>query len=116
MALRAVLKTTFAVLTAAFVAAFFAPKAHAFTVPCFQGDGVELFKKEHNEHPIVRGKAKDGAIYYLLVNPETKSWTMVIERPGAGQFFCPVASGIEFTLMPPPPLPVKEKSKKEVDT
>ena len=99
-------------LTAAFLAAFFMTPAHAFTVPCFAGDGVELFKKEHKEHPIVKGKASDGASYFLLVNPETKTWTMIIKRPGAEDFFCPVASGNEFELMPPPELPKQEKPKK----
>jgi len=115
MAHRTVIRSTLAALTAAFVAAFFVPAAHAFTVPCFQGDGIKLFKKEHNEHPIVKGKANDGATYYLLVDPKSKTWTMIIKRPGVGQFFCPVASGNEFELVPPPAVPVQEKSKKEID-
>ena len=88
-------------LAAALWAAFFMTQARAFTVPCFKGDGIALFKKEHGEHPIAKGVASDGASYFLLVNPTSKTWTMMIRRPGPGNFFCPVASGKQFELVPP---------------
>ena len=98
-----------AALTTAVFAVFFVPSTQALTVPCYQGDGVELFEKTHEEYPVGRGIASDGASYFLLVNSKTKTWTMVIKRPGPGDFFCPVASGNEFELMPPPKVPTKQE-------
>ena len=98
-----------AALTTAVLAIFFVPSTQALTVPCYQGDGVELFEKTHEEYPVVRGTASDGASYFLLVNLKTKTWTMVIKRPGTGDFFCPVASGNEFEIMPPPKVPTKQE-------
>ena len=96
-----------AVLMTAVFGIFFVPSTKAFTVPCFQGDGVKLFEKTHDELPIFKGKANDGASYFMLVNPQTKTWTMVIKRPGPGDYYCPVASGNDFELMPPPKVPTK---------
>ena len=100
-----------AALTTAIFAVFFVPSTQALTVPCYQGDGIELFETTHEEYPVARGIASDGASYFLLVNSETKTWTMVIKRPGPGDFFCPVASGNEFELMPPPKMPTKQEKQ-----
>ena len=98
-----------AALTTAVFAVFFVPSTQALTVPCYQGDGIELFETTHEEYPVVRGIASDGASYFLLVNSETKTWTMTIKRPGPGNFFCPVASGNEFELMPSLKVPKKHE-------
>tara|TARA_Y100001973_G_scaffold85129_1_gene126857 strand:+ start:809 stop:1123 length:315 start_codon:yes stop_codon:yes gene_type:complete len=99
-------------LAAALVAAFFTSSAKAFDIPCFQGDGAEFFKNTHDEHILGKGIAGDGAVYIILLNPATKTWTIYVERPGPGKFFCPVASGIEFEIMAPPVI----ESKKGVET
>ena len=105
-----------ATLTTAVLAVFFVPSTQALTVPCYQGDGVALFEKTHEEYPVIRGIASDGASYFLLVNSKTKTWTMVIKRPGPGDFFCPVASGNELELMAPPKVPKKHEKLTKAKT
>tara|TARA_A100000172_G_C3042720_1_gene111162 strand:+ start:72 stop:392 length:321 start_codon:yes stop_codon:yes gene_type:complete len=101
-------------LAAAFVAAFFTSSVHAMTIPCFMGNGPDIFKDMHNEDVLATGKSPDGATYFILLNPETKSWTVIVERPGDGEFFCPVASGEKFKLLPPPA--IKTKTEKGLNT
>ena len=115
MALRAVLPRTLAALIVAFLAAFFTSSIHAMTIPCFMGNGPDIFKDMHNEDVLATGKAPDGATYFILLNPETSSWTVLVERPGDDDFWCPVASGDEFKLLPPPEEKPKAK-KKGLDT
>jgi hypothetical protein len=98
MAVRAVIKSTLAALTAAFVAAFFAPKAQA-QLMCFDANGVKNFHAEYGEEEVARGTLGSVGEMLLLANPNTGTWTMMIVRPD--KLLCPFASGNNFVLTKP---------------
>jgi hypothetical protein len=96
MAVRAVIKSTLAALTAALVAAFFVPAAQAMI--CFEQGAVEAFEEKYGEKPVARGAlGTDGLEMIFLLNPKTKSWTMLIIRPD--KIVCPFATGENFELI-----------------
>ena len=96
MAVRAVIKSTLAVLTVALVAAFFVPAAQAMI--CFKEGAVEAFENKYGEKPVATGALEtDGLEIILLLNPKTKSWTMLIVRPD--KIICPFATGKNFRLI-----------------
>ena len=84
------------ILTAALVAAFFVPAAQAMI--CFEEGAVEAFDKKYGEKPVARGALEtNGLEMIFLLNPETKSWTMLIIRPD--KIVCPFATGEDFKLI-----------------
>ena len=99
MAHQAVITRTLVALTAAFLAAFFAPTAQAMM--CFDAKGMANFHKQYGEHEVARGSlGNDGHKMLLLANPKTGSWTMIIVRVPDG-LMCPFSSGNNFKIIQP---------------
>ena len=99
MALRAVITRTLAALTAAFMAAFFVPKAQAQQAfwPCFEGDLIAKLTVQHEEKVVARGLA--GPYPMLLLASKKGSWTLVMRQPVEKQVYCIAASGTLFSLV-----------------
>ena len=96
MALQAVIKSTLAALTVALMAAFFVPAAQAMI--CFEKGAVKAFEDKYGEKPVAKGAlGEDGFKMIFLLNPKTKSWTMLIVRPD--KIICPFATGENFKLI-----------------
>ena len=90
------MRKIFLILTTAAFAAFFVPAAQAMI--CFEQGAVEAFDKKYGEKPVARGAlGTDGLEMIFLLNPETKSWTMLIIRPD--KIVCPFATGEDFKLI-----------------
>ena len=90
------MRLTLAALTVALVAAFFVPAAQAMI--CFEKGAVEAFENKYGEKPVARGAlGTDGLEMIFLLNPKTKSWTMLIIRPD--KIICPFATGEDFKLI-----------------
>lgn len=82
-------------LAAAFAAFFMTP---AQAMVCFEKGAVEAFEKKFGEKPVAEGNmGGDGFRMIFLLNPKTKSWTMLIVRPD--EIICPFATGEDFKLI-----------------
>lgn len=78
------------------------PLEAASQIPCFIGDGIKNFKEEHGEEVIAKGLIADNDVWHLLVNLETGTWTMLIQRSEEETLmFCPFASGMNFKFVFP---------------
>lgn len=69
--------------------------AQAHPLPCTDnGDAVAgQLLKTHGELPLSLGDGESKAVYRLFVNPETRTWTMVIF---ADKQACIIAGGVNF--------------------
>lgn len=95
MAVRAFITHFFVVLAVALVTIFLAFPAQALM--CFEDGAIKQFEIQHGEKPVAEGSVSDGFEMVLLLNPNSKSWSILIVRPDKA--VCSLATGENFKLI-----------------
>ena len=93
-------------LTVAVLATAFSFAAPAYgqspQIMCAEHDVViEQFLQRHGEHPRVRGLSSTGFILEILVNDETRSWSVFMTNPGGRT--CLMSFGQDWEEFAPKP-------------